>query len=75
MLEKLQFVLRGLETRGASLKDVDPRHVLLSALALNHYFVLFKALSQDVLRVGDSETANREAWVRHCARMFGGLLK
>lgn len=75
MLEKLQLVLRGLETRGASLKDVDPRHVLLSALALNHYFVLFKALSQDVLRVGDSETANREAWVRHCARMFGGLVK
>lgn len=75
MLEKLQVVLKGLENRGAMLKDVDPRHVMLSALALDHYFVLFKALSQDVLKVGDTEQANVEAWVKHCTRMFGGLVK
>ena len=75
LLEKLQLVLKGLESKGATLKDVDPRHVLLSALALDHYFVLFKALSQDVLKVGDGEAANREAWIKHCARMFGGLVR
>jgi TetR/AcrR family transcriptional regulator len=74
MLEKLQVLLKGLEGKGAKLAGVDPRHVMLSALALDHYFILFKALSHDVLRVADDNAQNRDAWVRHCAKMFSGLL-
>lgn len=75
LLDRLQQMLKGLADRGVKIANADPRHVMLSAMALNQYFVLFKTVSQDVLRVSDTEQGNRDSWVDFCARMYGGLAR
>ena len=75
LLERLQGMLKSMEQRGVNVTEMDPKLLMLSVMALDHHFVLYRTVSLDVLRTADSEQATREAWIKFCARMFAGLAK
>jgi hypothetical protein len=74
LLERVVASFTNLHTRGVFKRMPEPRLMTLAATALTHYFVLYRAVSLDLLSVSPDSRAQREAFVRHCARMFVGAV-